>query len=162
MLVNLHLPTLAPSLKAGKDIYVEWCVEIYSSTISHSTLPLCQPKMPNKYLPNTNHRPLGKNLQEAEELLRLKNEGKVKHAVVGLQAREAPILHELKALLANGRIGKVLSSTWVGNANNGGEQELVESMTRLEVGGNLATIHMGHALDYVQFGESLLLSCFKL
>lgn len=101
---------------------------------------------------SSSHRPLGKNLAEAQELLRLKNEGKVKLAAVGLQAREAPILKKLKALIADGKIGKVLSSTWYGNANNGGEQELVESMCRREVGGNLVTIHMGHALDYVQFG----------
>lgn len=50
----------------------------------------------------------------------------------------------------------------MGNANNGGEQELVESMTRLEVGGNLVTIHMGHALDYVQFGGTFISSCFHV
>ena len=80
----------------------------------------------------------------------------MKLAAVGLQARKAPILKKLKQLIADGKIGKVLSSTWYGNANNGGEQELVESMCRREVGGNLLTIHMGHALDYVQFGTLTL------
>lgn len=83
--VDRHLPTISPSLKAGKDVYVEW--------------------------------PLGKDLAEAEELLRLKNEGKVKHATVGLQARQAPIIKTVKKLIADGEIGKVLSSTWTGAAD---------------------------------------------
>jgi predicted dehydrogenase len=65
--VDRHLKTVGPSLKAGKDVYVEW--------------------------------PLGKNLHEAQVLLRLKNEGKVKNAVVGLQGRQAPIVRKVKELI---------------------------------------------------------------
>lgn len=86
--VDRHLLTISPSLKAGKDVYVEW--------------------------------PLGKNLAEAQELLRLKNEGKVKHATVGLQARQAPIIKAIKKLIADGKIGRVLSSTCTAAADNGG------------------------------------------
>jgi predicted dehydrogenase len=120
--VDRHFSTISPSLKAGKDVYVEW--------------------------------PLGKSLAEAKELLRLKNEGKVKKAVVGLQARQAPLIKKLKELIAEGRIGEVYSSTWVGQGSVGGEvtSQAYEYLTRREVGGNMVTIHFGHAIDFVQNG----------
>lgn len=118
--VDRHLPTIAPSLKAGKNVFVEW--------------------------------PLGKSASEARKLLKLKNEGGVKTAVVGLQARQAPIVNKVKSLIESGAIGKVLSSTWAGQAGNGGPTtpEGVKYIGDKEVGGNLVTIHFGHAVDYVQ------------
>jgi predicted dehydrogenase len=86
--VDKHLPTVAPSLKAGKNVFVEW--------------------------------PLGKSAEEARQLLQLKNEGRVKTAVVGLQARKDPMLNKIKSLIESGAIGKVLSSTWAAQALNGG------------------------------------------
>ena len=82
----------------------------------------------------------------------MKNENSVKTAIVGLQARQAPIIHKLKALISIGAIGKVLSSTWVGQATNGGPSTSpgVKYIGDKEVGGNLVTIHFGHAVDYVQ------------
>ena len=129
--VDRHLATLSPSLKAGKDVYVEW--------------------------------PLGKNLAEAEELLRLKNEGGVGLAVVGLQARQAPIIKLVKGMVEGGRIGKVLSCTWAAQAGNGGgtAMERMEYLGRREVGGNLVTIHFGHAVDYIQYGALIFLSGLK-
>lgn len=84
--VDRHFATISPSLKAGKDVFVEW--------------------------------PLGKNLSEAKELLRLKNEGGVKTAVVGLQARQSPVIRKLKQLVDERRVGKVLSSSWTGQGGN--------------------------------------------
>ena len=85
-------------------------------------------------------------------MLKLKNEGGVKTAVVGLQARQAPIIKKVKSLIENGKIGRVLSSNWVGQAGNGGPtvSEGVRYINEKEVGGNLVTIHFGHAVDYVQ------------
>jgi len=82
--VDRHLATIGPSLRAGKDVFVEW--------------------------------PLGKSAKDARELLRLKNEGKVKTGVVGLQGRQAPVVKKLKKLIEGGNIGKVLSSSWSGAA----------------------------------------------
>lgn len=73
--VDRHVQTITHSLRAGKNVYVEW--------------------------------PLGANLTEAEELLKLKNEHGVKNATVGLQARQAPIIRKLKELIDGGRVGKV-------------------------------------------------------
>jgi predicted dehydrogenase len=98
--------------------------------------------------------PLGKNLQDAQALLDLKNKHNVKIANVGLQARQAPIISKAKALIAEGKIGKVLSSTWNGYGLQGGKSipEGMAYFTEAKVGGNFWTIHFGHALDYVQSG----------
>ena len=125
--VDRHLETIGPSLRKGKDVYVEW--------------------------------PLGKNLAEAEKMLLMKNEGEVKNAVVGLQARQAPIIQKVKSIIDKGDIGRVLSSSWVGMAGTGGGSttEPVEYLGRKEVGGNLVTIHFGHSIDYIQYGLWLCL-----
>jgi predicted dehydrogenase len=105
--------------------------------------------------------PLGKNLAEAEELLKLKNEGGVKNAVVDLQARQAPIVKKLKEVIESGKIGKVLSSTWTaaGGAFAGTITQAYEYISQREVGGNMVTIHFGHSIDYIQAGNYPLLSC---
>lgn len=123
--VDSHLPTISPSLKAGKDVLVEW--------------------------------PLGKNLAEAEALLKLKNEGGVKNAIVDLQGRQSPVVLKIKELVESGRIGNVLSTTWTGAAGAGGGTitKAYQYITQREVGGNLMTIHVGHSIDYLQAGNFL-------
>jgi len=104
--------------------------------------------------------PLGKSLPEARELLRLKNEGGVKHAVVGLQARQAPIIKKLKELADGGRIGKVLSSTWVSQGGSYGEMvaQGTEYLGQKKYGGNLVTIRFGHEFDFFQQGIIVILN----
>jgi predicted dehydrogenase len=122
--VDRHLPTIGPSLKAGKDVVVEW--------------------------------PLGKSVAEARELLRLKKAGGVKHAIVGLQGRQAPIVKKLKELVNGGRIGRVLHSTYSSqsmlSANSVTQGH--EMLGQKEIGANLLTILFGHQIDYVQQGIS--------
>jgi predicted dehydrogenase len=131
--VDRHFDTISPSLKAGKNVFVEW--------------------------------PLGKNLTEAKELLRLKNENGVKTAVVGLQGRQATSIKKIKELVEGGRIGEVLSSTWQGQGTNAGPTANAgrEYLSDRSIGGNLVTIHFGHSIDYIQHGISLpiLLSLHK-
>jgi len=99
--------------------------------------------------------PLGKNLQEAEELLWLSREHGVKKTAVDLQGRYAPVIRQLKQLVAGGRIGKVLSSTWVGVAGNLGPTESTNFsfLADKDIGGDLVTIHFGHIVDTVQQGK---------
>lgn len=99
--------------------------------------------------------PLGKNLTEAKELLHLKNEGGVKNAIVGLQGRQSPFVKKIKALVDEGKVGKVLSSTWTGQGTNLGDtnSERVSILASRADGANLVTVHFGHAVDYVQSGE---------
>jgi len=110
-----------PSLKAGKSVLVEW--------------------------------PLAKSAAEAREMLRLKNEGGVKKAEVVLQARRSPFIHALKNEIEKGTIGKVLSSTWSASAGAGGPTTTQggKYLGDKDVGGNLVTIHLAHAIDYVQY-----------
>ena len=89
--------------------------------------------------------PLGANLQEAEELTLIAKEKGCKTAVV-LQARFAPVVTKVRELLAQGRIGPVLSSTFVGACNYPSGTELVGVEYHMDInsGGNMVTIHYGH------------------
>lgn len=123
--VDRHAATIAPALRAGKNVYVEW--------------------------------PLGNSAADARELLKLKNEGNVKIAEVGLQSRQSPVLEKLKEIIASGDIGKVLNSTWTASAGVLGPTvtKAYEYFGDRKVGGNLVTIHFGHSVDYVQYGMKL-------
>ncbi|KAK8127203.1 oxidoreductase [Apiospora sp. TS-2023a] len=117
--VDRHNQGIVPSLKAGKDVYVEW--------------------------------PLGKSLADAEEIASHKKQGM---AVVGLQARQAPIVNTIRDFIGSGKLGDVLSSTWSGYGMMGGDvaMESLAYFVDKSVGGNLLTIHSGHGLDWVQHG----------
>lgn len=93
--------------------------------------------------------PLGKNLQEAEELLKMSKEYNVKLAAVGCQGRFDSTFRTVKNLIDNGHIGKVLSTTVVGPGVNGGLvlDPGTEYLSQIEIGGNLVTIPFGHFMD---------------
>lgn len=67
--------------------------------------------------------------------------------IVGLQGRANPAVQKLKQVIEEGRIGKVLSSTFYTCTTNGGAEESakVKYITQREVGGNILTIHFGHS-----------------
>jgi len=94
--------------------------------------------------------PLGANLKEAQELLTLANQKKVKTAIA-LQGKFSPVVEKVKEFIDTGKIGKVLSSTFVGHAGNGGPTvpEVVGYIADRKVGGNLLTIHFAHTIEYV-------------
>ncbi|KAF2760129.1 NAD(P)-binding protein [Pseudovirgaria hyperparasitica] len=94
--------------------------------------------------------PLGKNLAEAEELAKIAKESGSK-TMIGLQALSSPFIKKVKALIDEGKIGKVLSSTFTGAAYNGGPQEWAELryITTREIGGNVLTIHFMHSIEGV-------------
>ncbi|AEO63788.1 af2eb89a-6de0-4725-9bc7-95546f2f8b57 [Thermothielavioides terrestris] len=74
-------------------------------------------------------------------------------SVVGLQGREAPFVKKLRALLEEGRIGKVLSSEVRGAGFLGSRTTVPEGLgyiTDAKVGGNLVTIGFAHLFDTVQ------------
>jgi predicted dehydrogenase len=89
--------------------------------------------------------PLEKNVHVARELLDAAKTGGGK-TFVGLQGRQSPTVRKIKSLIEEGRIGKVLSSTWTGVAGNGGGEEsvAVSYFTDRKVGGNPFTIAFGH------------------
>ena len=83
-------------------------------------------------------------------------ENNVKLTAVGLQGRFDASVETLKCILAEGRIGKVLSTTITSQGMIAGQTEL-ESQTYLVdrgSGGSLLSIPALHLLDTVQEGLS--------
>src|SRR3989440_7178732 len=91
--------------------------------------------------------PLGRDLHDARAMATLAAEQGVR-TVVGLQARQAPAIGFVQALLADGYVGEVLSTTMVGlsiPANIVGQPNAY--MLDKTNGANLLTISAGHSLD---------------
>jgi predicted dehydrogenase len=89
--------------------------------------------------------PLDSNLSKAKTMLDTANQSGSK-SIVGLQGRANPAIQKIKQIIEEGRIGKVLNSTFTGFGFNGGRQESshVAYMTERAVGGNILTVHFGH------------------
>ncbi|QDS69968.1 hypothetical protein FKW77_002865 [Venturia effusa] len=89
--------------------------------------------------------PLDRNAAVTREMLDAAREGGGR-VMVGLQGRQSPTLKNVKSLIDEGRIGKVLSSSVIGAAGNGGGEEstAVRYFVEREVGGNMFTIQFGH------------------
>jgi predicted dehydrogenase len=124
--VDRHLETVAPSLKAGKDVLVEW--------------PLGKSAAEARELLRLKNSGGVKN-------------GVVD--LQARQAPVIRLLKGLVDEGENGRLGKALSSTWTGQAGAGGPsstQQAYELLGNKKVGGNLVTIHFGHSIDYIQYG----------
>ncbi|UNI24960.1 hypothetical protein JDV02_010673 [Purpureocillium takamizusanense] len=130
--VDVHLATVLPSVRAGKHVYVEW--------------PLAQDERRAREL-----------LEAATEAGRvgagLLGEKKQQKIIVGMQGRVAPPLVKLKQLLAEGRIGRVLSSEARAFGGSHDRERLMVGLrcfTELDVGGNIVTIGFGHLFDQIQ------------
>ena len=91
--------------------------------------------------------PLGRNLEEAEELQRLVQERGV-HAVIGTQALRAPAVRYLKQLIADGYVGRVLSICLIGSGGLGGAEVDAANAYTVEAsaGASLLTIPFGHTM----------------
>ena len=90
--------------------------------------------------------PLGKDVEQAEELVRLAKEKNVK-TMVGLQGRVSPIFLKVKELVQGGRIGKVLSSSLIGRGGTNAFDKIGQGVAYFfdrSVGGNIMTIYGGH------------------
>ena len=112
--VDKHYETVLDSVKAGKDVYVEW--------------------------------PLAHDAKHARELAEAGREAGGR-SVVGLQGGRAPVVKRLRELLAEGRIGKVLSSelrAFGGSADREVFPEGLEYWTKRAIGGNFHTIAFAH------------------
>ena len=92
--------------------------------------------------------PLGNGLQEAMEMANLARQKKVCTAV-GLQARCAPVINRVRDLVAQGYVGKVLSTSVVGSGLAYGEFVEPGSAYLIDKanGANLLTIATGHFMD---------------
>ncbi len=91
--------------------------------------------------------PLGRDRDEAREMAALAAEQGVRTAV-GLQARQAPAIEFVQALLSDGYVGEVLSTTMIGVSVPGDVviQPNVYMLDRTN-GANMLTVAVGHSLD---------------
>lgn len=101
--------------------------------------------------------PLAANLEEAQELLTLAEEKKIKNAVV-MQAVFSPAVEKVKDLIDSGRIGKVLSSRFVAVGGTWGSTPPpgIAYLIDRKIGGNMLTIHFGHTIEFLLHGKSVL------
>lgn len=94
--------------------------------------------------------PLGNGIHEARRMTEFAaNRGVV--AVCGMQARFSPVLSYVRDLVAQGYVGKVLSSTLVGSGLNWGETIEQPNAYTAEAsnGATMLAIPVGHTLDAV-------------
>ncbi len=95
--------------------------------------------------------PLGKTTGEAEELADLARTKGVK-AVVGLQARAAPAVLQMKQLVEQGYVGEIMSCSMT--LIRGGVLARPSGRTwqrDVELGANTLTIATGHSIDALRF-----------
>lgn len=94
--------------------------------------------------------PLGNGLAEAEEMAALAKAKGVR-AVVGLQARCAPVIAYVRDLVADGYVGQVLSTTLVGSGMNWGSMiDQPNAYTADKANGaTMLSIPFGHTIDAV-------------
>ena len=96
--------------------------------------------------------PLGRDLDDAKAMAALAAAQHGAHTVVGLQARQAPVIEFVQELLRDGYLGEVLSTTMVGLSVPGdivGQPNAY--MLDKTNGANLLTIAIGHSLDTLNY-----------
>jgi predicted dehydrogenase len=95
--------------------------------------------------------PLGRDLDDARAMAAMAAKQGVR-TVVGLQARQAPAIEFVQALLSDGYVGEVLSTTMVGLSVLGdvlGQPNAY--MLDKKNGANVLTIAAGHSLDILNY-----------
>ena len=90
--------------------------------------------------------PLGRNTDEAQQMLDAAERKGVRHAV-GLQGQRSPTINYVKDLVADGYVGKVLTATLIGCAPNWGATLDRAYQADFANGANLMTITGGHQID---------------
>ena len=105
--------------------------------------------------------PLGHGIAQCEEMAAATRGGGVRVAI-GLQGRSAPALRQARDLVANGYVGRVLSTSLVVSAEHllGEMPEELETLLYPQFGTTMFTVHFGHLMDMLCFclGEFASLS----
>ncbi len=107
--------------------------------------------------------PLGRNTEEAAQLLAAAERAGVRHAV-GLQGQMSPAINYVKDLVAEGYVGRVLTATMIGVAPNWAGSIDRSYQADIANGANLMTITGGHQIDALChiLGEFRELSAFAV
>jgi predicted dehydrogenase len=90
--------------------------------------------------------PLGRNTEEAQQMLDAAERKGVRHAV-GLQGQWSPTINYVKDLVAEGYVGKVLTASLIGCAPNWAATLDRAYQADFANGANLMTITGGHQID---------------
>src|SRR6266480_1258760 len=95
--------------------------------------------------------PLGRDLDDARAMAALAAELGLR-TVVGLQARQAPVIELIRELLRDGYVGEVLSTTMIG-VSIPGDVVVQPNVYMLDAnnGANLLTVAVGHSLDTLNY-----------
>ena len=128
--VPAHYQITKDALNAGKHVFTEWPL---GRTLEEAEWPL------------------GRTLEEAEELAGLAKAKGVK-VVVGLQARAAPAVLQMKQLVEEGYVGEIMSCSM--RLIRGGVLERPSGRTWQrddELGATTLTIAAGHSIDALRF-----------
>lgn len=108
--------------------------------------------------------PLGNGLQEAIEMADAAKRAGIR-TMIGLQARQDPAIRKAKELLEQGKIGKVLSSNFVGYGGSWGAQVPARDAYTLDApnGATIISIPFGHFVDSLVYllGDLTSLSAYK-
>ncbi|KAG4410591.1 hypothetical protein IFR04_016277 [Cadophora malorum] len=95
--------------------------------------------------------PLAVTTAEAEELTTIAEENNCK-TIVGLQARASPLVLKIKEIVQSGKIGKILSSTVVGQISSlkpfGTWQEGAKYYVDMDSGANGFYVSFGHFVSH--------------
>src|SRR5205807_6279727 len=95
--------------------------------------------------------PLGRDLDDARAMAALAAEQGVR-TVVGLQARQAPVVEFVRELLGDGYVGEVLSTTMLGVSVPGDVVVRPNAYMLDETNGaNVLTIAVGHSMDTLNY-----------
>jgi predicted dehydrogenase len=107
--------------------------------------------------------PLGRDTDEAVQMLRAAQERGIRHAV-GLQGQMSPAINFVKDLVADGYVGRVLTATMIGCAPNWGATIDRAYQADRANGANLLTITGGHQIDALCYclGEFRELTAFAV
>ena len=94
--------------------------------------------------------PLASNMQQIRELA-VEAEKKGIKTMFGMQGQSSPVVNVVKKLIADGKIGKVLSTTYKGNTGLMGGDSVPEGFRYIverKAGGNHATIFFLHSKNH--------------
>lgn len=95
------------------------------------------------------------NLREAKEMADFARKNKAS-SLVGLQGAECPDIQKVKALVAEVRIGKVLSCPYTCAIGISGatKQWIMDYFTERAVGGDMVNSGVWHAMEHIEYSES--------
>jgi predicted dehydrogenase len=98
--------------------------------------------------------PMERNVRIAQEMTELAKKHNAK-TILGIQASFSPLARKLRQFIDSGKLGKILSSSYVAAMGSLGanHSKVVRYFLDRSVGGNPVSIHLGHSLEFITTGN---------